>query len=125
MTNTRNKKTILIVDDAPENIDVLVGILNSDYIVKAATSGKLALQIASSNLPDLILLDVMMPEMNGQEVLKLLKSNERTRRIPVIFVSSKEKSDILPNTNRNDVAACLNKPLTPDEVINTVRRCIQ
>jgi CheY-like chemotaxis protein len=124
MTNTRNKKTILVVDDMPENIDVLAGILNSDYIVKAVTNGKMALQIASSNPPDLIFLDVMMPEMDGREVLKLLKSNERTRRIPVVLVSGKEKSDILSDTNRHDVATYLNKPLAPDEVMKTVRRFI-
>jgi len=124
MTDTQNRKTILVVDDMPENIDILAGILKSEYVVKAATSGKLALQIATSDPPDLIMLDVMMPEMDGREVLRLLKSDERTRRIPVIFVSGKDKLDILNDVKGPDVAACLKKPLAPDEVMETVRRRI-
>ncbi|MBB5021551.1 CheY-like chemotaxis protein [Desulfurispira natronophila] len=87
------QKTILIVDDTPENIDVLRGILEAHYIIKAATSGRLALKIAfSPKPPDLILLDVMMPEMDGYEVCRQLKSEELTRNIPVIFATA--KSDV-------------------------------
>ncbi|MDQ6992522.1 MAG: response regulator [Mariprofundus sp.] len=84
-----HKKVILIVDDATENIDVLSGILVNDYVVKAATSGERALKIvASKNKPDLILLDVMMPEMDGYEVCRRLKENPKTAQIPVIFVTA-------------------------------------
>ena len=124
MPDEKNKKTILVVDDTSENIDFLAGMLNREYVVKAATSGKLALKIASSNPPDLILLDVMMPDMDGREVLELLKSDENTRHIPVIFVSSKDKSEILDHLERHDIAAFLFKPLNPDEVMKTVSRCI-
>jgi putative two-component system response regulator len=83
------RQTILVVDDAPENIDVLSGILKERYKVKAATSGERALKIANASPPpDLVLLDIMMPEMDGYAVCQALQGNFRTRRIPVIFVTA-------------------------------------
>jgi len=88
--NELTNKTILVVDDIQENIDVLKGILCDHYAVKVATSGRLALKVAfSEKPPDMILLDVMMPDMDGYEVCRLLKADERTRNIPVIFVTAK------------------------------------
>lgn len=82
--------TILVVDDTPENIDVLTGVLRDDYKVKAALNGHVALKIANGKQkPDLILLDVMMPELDGHEVCRQLKSNPDTAKIPVIFVTAK------------------------------------
>ncbi|MBF0445256.1 MAG: response regulator [Magnetococcales bacterium] len=86
------KKTILAVDDTPENIDVLVGMLSSKYKVKVALNGEKALQVASKNPPDLILLDIMMPEMDGFEVCRRLKSNTETTNIPIIFVTAMSES---------------------------------
>jgi len=84
------KQTILIVDDTPENIDVLVGILKDEYEVIAALNGSKALKIIQSGKqPDLILLDVMMPEMDGYQVCKKLKADYTTQHIPVIFVTAK------------------------------------
>ena len=83
--------SILIVDDTVENIDVLTGILKDDYSIKAATNGKTALKIAEKLKPDIILLDIMMPEMNGYEVCIKLKENPITRKIPVIFVTAKDQ----------------------------------
>ena len=83
------KQVILIVDDNPDNIDVLAEILRPTYLVKAATSGAMALKIAASQEPpDLILLDIMMPEMDGYIVCERLKASPFTRKIPVIFVSA-------------------------------------
>lgn len=83
------RPTILVVDDVSENIDILLEILAHDYRVMAANSGKKALRIANSATPpDLILLDILMPEMDGYEVCQRLKSIEKTRPIPVIFVTS-------------------------------------
>ena len=90
--NEVNSKTILVVDDVQSNIDVLKGILGDHYAVRVATSGRLALKVSfSANPPDLILLDVMMPEMDGYEVCRLLKEDERTQKIPVIFVTAKSE----------------------------------
>ena len=86
------KGVILIVDDTPINIQILSKTLSKEYDVRIATNGKKALEIANSeDKPDLILLDVMMPEMDGYEVCKELKENTLTADIPVIFVSAKSE----------------------------------
>ncbi len=82
------RKTILVVDDAPENIRVLSTILGPHYRVKAATSGEKALAVCGADpLPDLVLLDVVMPGIDGFEVCRRLKGDARTERLPVIFVT--------------------------------------
>jgi diguanylate cyclase (GGDEF)-like protein len=84
-----DRQTILVVDDMPTNIDILAGLLNDRYKVKAARNGIKAMEIVrSAEPPDLILLDVMMPEMNGYEVCRRLKADPDTAPIPVIFVTS-------------------------------------
>ncbi len=85
---------ILIVDDAPANIEVLLGMLEDDYDLSFATSGRQALaRLAKGYRPDLILLDVMMPEMDGYEVCATLKQDARTQNIPVIFVTARTDAD--------------------------------
>ncbi|MCC5871256.1 MAG: two-component system response regulator [Gammaproteobacteria bacterium] len=83
------RATILVVDDTPENIDVLVGILGEDYQVRAARGGEQALKLVRKAPPDLILLDVMMPGVDGFEVCRRLKEDFTTRHIPIIFVTAK------------------------------------
>ncbi|KPA12597.1 chemotaxis protein CheY [Candidatus Magnetomorum sp. HK-1] len=98
MPKTKNKQKILIVDDTPVNIRVLVEVLKNEYKLSIATNGKVALNYAQDeNPPDLILLDIMMPELDGYEVCKLLKSEEHTRGIPIIFITamSEEKNETL------------------------------
>lgn len=84
-----NRQKVLVVDDTPENIDVLVGILKSHYQVKAAINGEMALKIVRNSMPDLILLDIMMPGIDGYEVCRRLKEDHTTRHIPVIFITAK------------------------------------
>lgn len=89
MEDQVSKRTILIVDDSLENIDVLAGILRKDYRLKTATSGEKALRIvADGDAPDLILLDIQMPGIDGYEVCLQLKKDPATRQIPVIFVTA-------------------------------------
>ncbi len=89
MSDTDGKPTILIVDDTPTNIQLLAEVLRADHQVKVAGGGKIALEvIAQQGPPDLILLDVMMPDMNGIEVLRRLRESEQTRDIPVILISA-------------------------------------
>src|SRR5690606_35589219 len=89
MTEATERLTVLVVDVTPENIDVLRGILQADYRIKVAINGEKALQVAAREpVPDLILLDIMMPGMNGYEVCERLKQDYRTARIPVIFVTA-------------------------------------
>ena len=84
-----NRQKILVVDDDPQNIDVLVGCLKDVYRVQAARSGEAALKVArSANPPQVILLDIMMPGMDGYEVCRRLKADPDTRAIPVIFVTA-------------------------------------
>lgn len=83
------KETILIIDDSPDNLNLLKSILtNAKYKVHLAPSGKLALKFMQSNLPDLILLDIIMPKMDGYAVCEQLKQSETTQDIPVIFISA-------------------------------------
>ena len=82
------KPVILIVDDTASNLQLLAQLLKEDYQIKVANSGQKALELAES-LPDLILLDVIMPDMDGYEVCKHLKENDKTKNIPVIFVTGK------------------------------------
>jgi CheY-like chemotaxis protein len=86
---TAGPKRVLLVDDTPDNLRLLIKMLPKPlYMVHPATSGELALQFVQSTLPDLILLDVMMPDMDGYEVCRRLKEDLRTRHIPVIFLSA-------------------------------------
>lgn len=88
MAINKSEITILIVDDTPQNIDIL-GEYLSDYKIKAATDGEKALKAIDSGIrPNLILLDIMMPGMDGYEVCKRLKQNENTKDIPVIFITA-------------------------------------
>lgn len=90
MNSPDSKPTILIVDDTPINIQVLAGALRADYRVKVAGSGKMALEIITKQgAPDLVLLDVMMPEMDGYAVCRQLKNDPVMQSVPVIFVTAK------------------------------------
>ncbi len=81
-----SKPSILVVDDTPANLTLMTGLLQDLYQVRAAISGEKALKIASADSPpDLILLDIMMPEMDGYEVCRRLKADPKTSEIPVIF----------------------------------------
>ena len=85
----RELRNILIVDDTPQNLHLLVDILTKyDYKARPVPNGKLALSAAEISPPDLILLDITMPDLNGYEVCKKLKENPKTQDIPVIFISA-------------------------------------
>ena len=89
MSGINNKEKILIVDDTPVNIRVLVEALKNDYKLSIATNGKVALNYAMADQPpDLVLLDIMMPELDGYEVCKRLKDQEKTKDIPIIFITA-------------------------------------
>ena len=99
---TSASKSVLIVDDTPTNIGVISGVLKDLYRTKVATNGEKALVLATaSEKPDLILLDVMMPGMDGYEVCRRLKDNPLTSDIPVIFLTA--KTDIVDEENGFEV----------------------
>ncbi len=121
-TESSEKPLLLVVDDIPSNIQVLEEILSGAYRLKIATNGEKALQIASGDQqPDLILLDVMMPGMDGFEVCARLKQNEKTSKIPVIFVTARE--EVVDEQKGFDVGAVdyIIKPVSPPLVEARVR----
>jgi diguanylate cyclase (GGDEF)-like protein/PAS domain S-box-containing protein len=88
-----NKPTVLIVDDMKENLLILSEILEDSYTLKLAKSGKKALEILENGSVELILLDVVMPDMDGYEVCSILKKDEKTKNIPVIFVTANKTAE--------------------------------
>jgi class 3 adenylate cyclase len=116
LTMNTEKQTVLVVDDATENIDVIVGLLKEQYRVKAAVNGMKALKIVESKPPDLILLDIMMPEMDGHEVIRRLKANPDTKDIPVIFLTG--KTEATDETKGFELGAVdyISKPFNPSVV---------
>jgi len=113
---------ILIVDDNPVNLDLLSRVLSADgYRVRPAPSGKLALRAAANQPPDLVMLDINMPEMNGFEVCRLLKEDPALRSIPVIFISA--LTEILDKVRAFDAGGVdyVTKPFETKEVLARVR----
>ena len=116
------KKVILIVDDAPEHLNMLSSLLKDTYKTKVATSGKKALDIALSDIPpDIILLDIMMPEMDGYEVCQALKSNEKTKEIPIIFLTAKANIEDEKKGLELGAVDYITKPISPHIVTARVK----
>ena len=114
--HNRDKNSVLIVDDEPANIIALTSILGSEYSVSAAKSGQSAIKVAKEILPDVILLDVLMPEMDGHEVIAELKSTEKTQKIPVIFITGLDNKDAEKKGLALGAADYIPKPFTSDIV---------
>lgn len=111
------KQTILIVDDTPDNVALLSAMLKGRYRTKVATSGAKALEIAASDSPpDLILLDIMMPEMDGYEVCHRLKASTHTKEIPVIFLSALTDTLDIVKAFRAGAVDYVSKPYHAEEV---------
>ena len=116
------KGNILAIDDLPENLRLLVNLLTQKgYKVRATPSGKLAIKGIHKAPPDLILLDIMMPEMNGYEVCEQLKADERTRNIPVIFLSA--MNEVLDKVKAFSIGGIdyITKPFQAEEVLARVQ----
>ncbi len=129
MDSTDLNKTgmkILIVDDTSANIDVLRLSLEAEgYNLAFAPNGKVALKLVANNKPDLILLDIMMPEMDGLETCKQLKSSDETKEIPVIFITAKiETGDIIKGFQIGG-ADYIGKPFRHEEVCSRVKTHLQ
>ena len=118
---THGKYTVLIVDDMPENIQVISGILYQRGVnIAIAQSGREALKIVAKKAPDLILLDVMMPEMDGFTVCKHLKDNPETRQIPIIFLTARTQPDDVVNGFECGAVDYITKPFNPAELLSRV-----
>lgn len=112
---------ILIVDDTPSNIKILTEALRGDYKLAAAINGIKAIEYAHENETDLILLDIMMPEMDGYEVADYLKKNERTKDIPVIFISGLSEMENMAKGFEIGAVDYITKPFEISEVKSRVR----
>ena len=122
MEQKNKEHSVLIVDDIPENIDILDSILKPYYRRAVALRGEKALKIANSESPpNLILLDIVLPDMDGYEVCRRLKANETTANIPVIFVSSKD--DVRDETKGFELGGIdyITKPVSPLIVLARVK----
>lgn len=123
MQNNNNKHgDILVVDDTLANVNILKSLLQeSGYSVRAATSGKVALMICEKRSPDLVLLDVRMPEMDGYEVCRRLKAGEKTREIAVIFISALNTPDDKMEAFEAGGVDFISKPFDVTEVLTRVK----
>ena len=107
---------LLVVDDTEANLDILVGLLGEQYEISVALDGMSALADIEESPPDLILLDIMMPEMDGYEVCQRLKSNDLTKDIPVIFLSAKGETDDIIKGFQYGAVDYITKPFNPPEL---------
>ena len=117
--------TILAVDDSPENLDLIRNILEPYYSVKVAPTGELALHIAHTQQPDMVLLDIMLNDINGYEICHQLKSNDKTRNIPVIFLTAKRsEADEIQGFK---IGGCdyITKPFSPAIMLARIKTHIQ
>lgn len=119
------KATILVIDDHPGNIKILIEILGDQYQVLAATSGQKALELAAKARPQLILLDVQMPEMDGFEVCRRLKEDGRTVSIPVIFVTALNETSNEAKGLGLGAVDYLRKPVIPELVLARVKNHLE
>jgi adenylate cyclase len=118
---TKEQQRVLVVDDERFNINVLVDLLKNEYKMMAAKDGAMALKAVGANPPDLILLDIMMPDMDGFEVIQQLKANPETASIPVIFLTA--KTEAADETKGFELGAVdyIAKPFNPAVVQARVR----
>lgn len=116
-----DQQTLLVVDDTPANIDVLAGMLKDDYQIKVAKNGEIALKIAKRLPLDLILLDIMMPGIDGFEVCRRLKSDHTTRHIPIIFVTAKITAEDELKGLELGAVDYITKPFNPPIVLQRVK----
>jgi signal transduction histidine kinase len=117
---------ILIVDDVPDNLKVLSGILKDNgYKIRPVLNGQLALEVAENEKPDLILLDIMMPEMDGYEVCRRLKENPKLKDIPVIFISALNETRDIVIAFKSGGVDYITKPFQADEVLARVNTHLQ
>lgn len=117
-------KTILLVDDTVENLDILAELLKA-YDIIDATNGKDALEVILKEKVDLILLDIMMPDMNGYEVCKKIKENTLTKDIPIIFITAKIDEDSIEKAYDMGGSDYITKPFKPKELLARVKRELQ
>lgn len=121
MRDMTRRPMILVVDDQPANIRLLYDILRSEHDVVMATDGQTALDLCTVQMPDLLLLDLIMPGMSGEEVCRRLKEDEQTRALPIIFVTAKNNPEEEAHSLEIGAADFITKPFHPKVVLARVR----
>jgi two-component system, OmpR family, response regulator VicR len=126
MEEQNTKRHIVCIEDEPEMIDLIRLILGRrGYEVTGATGGEAGLQAVRAELPDLVLLDLMMPDMDGWEVYQQMKADESTRNIPVIVVTAKAQSiDKVLGLHIAKVDDYIAKPFSPQELLTSVEKTL-
>lgn len=121
MSISAERPTVLVIDDEPFNLSLMDGVLGKYYNIQKASNGSAALELAYANPPDLILIDVMMPLMDGFEVCRRLKNNAATMHVPVIFITA--KNEIKDEELGFSVGASdfIHKPISAPIVVARVR----
>jgi two-component system, sensor histidine kinase and response regulator len=114
-------KSILVVDDKPTNLSLVTSLLRSHYQVFLANDGEKAIAIARDSHPDLILLDIMMPDLSGFEVCVILKQNESTSNIPIIFLTARTSDDDIDNAFSMGGVDYVTKPLRSKELLARIK----
>ena len=122
---TEEQPSILVIDDTPGNLSLLNQLLREHYRVKLANSGPRGLELAAMAPPDLILLDIMMPDMDGYQVFQRLRSDPATRRIPVIFLTAKVGAEDEERGLAMGAVDFIHKPIAPSVVLARVRTHLQ
>ena len=122
---TKQRPSILVVDDTPANLSLMANLLSDQYQVKVAISGMRALELATAEPPDLILLDIMMPGMDGHEVCRLLKADPRTMLIPIIFLTAKISMEDEEQGLLLGAVDFIHKPISPPIVLARIKTHLQ
>jgi putative two-component system response regulator len=121
----KDSASILVVDDTPANLSLMANLLADQYQIRVANNGARALELATSAPPDLILLDIMMPEMDGYEVCTRLKADPRTERIPVIFLTAKTSTEDEEHGLLMGAVDFIHKPISPPIVLARIKTHLQ
>ncbi len=119
--SANERPTVLVVDDTPANLSLLSNLLKEQYRIKVANSGIKALELAAAAPPDLVLLDIMMPEMDGYEVCRRLKASDATRHVPVIFLTAKTRIEDEELGFSVGAVDFIHKPISPPIVVARVK----
>jgi response regulator RpfG family c-di-GMP phosphodiesterase len=119
-----DKKTILVIDDTPSNLVLLNSLLSQEYRVKVANSGSRGIKLAlADDAPDLILLDVVMPELNGFEVCDVLKKNRKAQHIPIIFLTTLYREEEVQRGRELGAEDFISKPVSSLQLASKIATC--
>ncbi len=122
----QNHKTVVYIEDDPEMIDLVTLIVGRrGFALKGAHGGREGLELVQKEPPDLILLDLMMPDLDGWDVYKLLKANEVTRAVPVIIITAKSQAiDRVLGLHIAKVDDYISKPFRPQELLDSIEKVL-